>query len=144
MRRHLLLALALLTIVGCSRKQQALSYLSEEFPRIEFTIEEVGPVVPLYYPGFELMGIAGKMKDPDSEEFRSACEHFEAAMKPEQYAKAHQDECDGKGFTAWVNYPGGMLQVTFFYADGKTREIFSSTLELQEQYDDILKTAFDL
>ena len=144
MRRYLLLALALLTIVGCSRKQQALSYLQEEFPRVEFSIEEAGPIVPLYYPGFELMNIAGLMKDPDSEEFRSACEHFEAAMKPEQYAKAHPEECDGKGFTAWVNYPGGMLQVTFFYADGKTREIFSSTLELQEQYDDILKTAFDL
>lgn len=144
MKRYIILSLALLTIVGCSREQQALSYLSEEFPRVEFSIEEVGPVVPLYYPGFELMGIASKMKDPDSEEFRSACEHFEAAMKPEQYAKAHPEECDGKGFTAWVNYPGGMLQVTFFYADGKTREIFSSTLELQEQYDDILKTAFDL
>ena len=144
MKRYIILALALLTIVGCSRKQQALSYLQEEFPRVEFSIEEVGPVVPLYYPGFELMGIASKMKDPDSEEFRSACEHFEAAMKPEQYAKTHPEECDGKGFTAWVNYPGGMLQVTFFYADGKTKEIFSSTLELQKQYDDILKTAFGL
>lgn len=144
MKRFFLLALALFTIVGCSRKQQALSYLSKEFPHIEFNIEEVGPVVPLYYPGFELMGIAGKMKDPDIEEFHSACEHFEAAMKPEQYAKAHPDECDSKGFTAFVVSPSGVQQVTFFYADGKTGEIFSSTLELQEQYDDILKAAFGL
>lgn len=34
MRRYLLLALALLTIVGCSRKRQALSYLQEQYDDI--------------------------------------------------------------------------------------------------------------
>lgn len=147
MRRFFLLALVLL-LTGCSsRERQALSYLGKQFPGAAFTVEDVGPVISLYYPGHELTRIsrlaAGHVKG-SGDEFEQACEHFEAAMDPQRYATDNPDECGHKGFTACVYYPGGTLDVTFFYADGKTREIFSSTMELQERYDDILKTAFGL
>lgn len=144
MRRFFLLALVLLLTSCSSRERQALRYLEEQFPGVAFTVEDAGPVIPLYYPGHKLMNIARLMKDPSSTEFEQACRHFEDAMDLERYSADHPDECSAKGFSALVRYPSGSLDVTFFYADGKTREIFSSTLDLQERYDDILKEAFDL
>lgn len=144
MRRFFLLALVLLLTSCSSRERQALRYLEEQFPGVAFTVEDAGPVIPLYYPGHKLMTIAGLMKDPSSTEFEQACQDFEAALNPKRYAAEHPDKCSHKGFSALVRYPSGSLDVTFFYADGKTREIFNSTLDLQERYDDILKEAFDL
>ena len=141
MRRLVLLGLALLLASCNSREQQALSFLQETFPGIEFEVEEAGPVIPLYYPGFELMGISS-LANGQEDEFNAACLHFEEVMKdPAAYARAHPDECDTKGFRAWVHYPAGVLDATFFYGD---KGIMASTLELQQQYNDLLKTAFDL
>ena len=142
MRRFFLLALVLLLTSCSSRERQALRYLEEQFPGAAFTVEDAGPVIPLYYPGSELMNIARLMKDPSSTEFEQACRNFEDAMDLERYSADHPDKCNAKGFIVWVKSPSGAMDVVFV-VDG-SGEVIDSTLGLQRRYNEILKAVYDL
>ena len=140
MRRFFLLALVLLLTSCSTRERRALSYLEEQFSGVAFTVEDAGPVIPLYYPGSELMNIARLMKDPSSTEFEQACQHFEGAMDLERYAVDHPDECNADGFIAWVQSPSEAMDVVFV-VDG-SGDVIDSTLGLQRRYNEILKAVY--
>lgn len=137
------------TACGPSREKLATDYLNTLHPGVSLSVQEAGPISPAYNPSGQLPTIAAKIADyakgdATDEDLEKVSEKFEDALgDPIRYAAEHPDSQNAKGFRAWVDTHGKMLDVVFFCNSTGT-VITGSTLELQERYNDLLSTLFDL
>lgn len=148
--KKVLFLCALLAAIACGPKKedQTLAYLNKLHPGVTFTIKQADETVPLYDPRMQLISIAGAVADHAKgdltfDEVENVAREFEEVLSnPERYAEEHPDRCNTTGFHAWVEANGQILDVVFFY-DGGGKQIINSTLELQNRYNELLKTVFD-